>query len=218
MGKGGQLVGVPSHQPVMKRRLVECGMAWELDCVACGIVPMDGEYVAVIGLVSAQHDDEQEKGGGTSGESPYLIGGAAAEGLTPGGRNFLELQIISQTAGTVTSLDALSLLAPRSIPPHDTASTGIKETIGTDAVSSYHFVSSYWTPVWKAYSRLRMSRKPGSFLGLKSSELLLSSVHVMLRMVHLTCGSRNLLSPPSTPPDSPSPPVTAFKIDVWKSK
>lgn len=53
-----QFVG-DSPQPKSAKRTVKCAMAWQLDCVACGVVPMDSDHVAVLGLVSnAQSDIE----------------------------------------------------------------------------------------------------------------------------------------------------------------
>ena len=39
------------------RRVVKCVMAWQLDCIACGVVPMDSEHVAVLGLVANAESD-----------------------------------------------------------------------------------------------------------------------------------------------------------------
>lgn len=76
----------PQEANVVKRRSVLCTMAWELDCVACGVVPLDEEHVAVLGLVPT---GEEETG-------PQA--------------NDLELHVMSRSEGTITYADALPLI------------------------------------------------------------------------------------------------------------
>jgi hypothetical protein len=41
-----------------RRRTVECTMAWQLDCIATGVAPLDGEHVVVLGLVPPAFDED----------------------------------------------------------------------------------------------------------------------------------------------------------------
>jgi len=84
---------------VKKRRTVACTMAWELDCVACDVVPLDKDNVAVLGLVALTNTNEE----GIAGDASYD----------------LELQILSRKDGTISLSDSLPLVkqsksAPRS--------------------------------------------------------------------------------------------------------
>lgn len=69
------------------KRTVRCAMAWQLDCVACGVVPVDSEHVAVLGLVPCSESDE----------------GLMSDIL-------VELQVISRSDGTVVQSDVLPLI------------------------------------------------------------------------------------------------------------
>jgi len=76
---------ISSSTKVARKRKVNCSMAWELDCVACGVQPLDEHHVAILGLVPIQ------------GQNNNVIG------------NKLELQILSREEGTVMSADVLQL-------------------------------------------------------------------------------------------------------------
>ena len=80
----------PQETQVIKRRTVQCTMAWELDCVACGVVPLDENHVAVLGLVPAMEDDED----------------GAQEVVS----NDLEMHVMSRLGGTVIYADTLPLI------------------------------------------------------------------------------------------------------------
>ena len=41
------------------RRSASCTMAWELDCVACDVVPLDSDHIVVLGLVSLEEEGEE---------------------------------------------------------------------------------------------------------------------------------------------------------------
>lgn len=71
-----------------QRRQVECTMAWELDCIACGIVPLDVDHVVVLGLVPPIE---------ANGESEFETS------------NEVEIQVISRTTGNVVFADLLPL-------------------------------------------------------------------------------------------------------------
>lgn len=93
-GGGIGVGGTPNPPTTVRRRKVECTMAWELDCVACGVSPLDSEHVLVFGLVppydeadvSDSHDPKPDEG------------------------NDLEIQVISRANGTVTYCDALPMV------------------------------------------------------------------------------------------------------------
>ncbi len=79
-------------------------MAWELDCVACDVVPLDANHVVVLGLVPVLQGDNE-------GESK------SENGTSSSNKNDVELQIVSRNDGTVRYCDALPLLKSRSIAP-----------------------------------------------------------------------------------------------------
>ena len=91
-----------------RRKTVEASMAWELDCVACDVVPVDEKHVAVLGLVpspslmdgegeQSDYDNEQQ----ATPHQDYSVAG---------GDNMLELQIINRESGKSISNDRLPLL------------------------------------------------------------------------------------------------------------
>lgn len=92
---GGSSSGNDGSAEVKRRRTVECTMAWELDCVACGVVPFDADHVAVLGLIPLPDHSE---GVGASGP------GAAT--------NDVEVQVISRRNGTVLYCDSLPVIKP----------------------------------------------------------------------------------------------------------
>ena len=73
------------------RRTATCTMAWELDCVACDIVPLDSNHIAVLGLVSLTEDGEE----GNQMRGPS---------------HDLEMQILSREDGTISYSDSLPLI------------------------------------------------------------------------------------------------------------
>mmetsp|Transcript_11414 Transcript_11414/g.27589 ORF Transcript_11414/g.27589 Transcript_11414/m.27589 type:complete len:1371 (+) Transcript_11414:3-4115(+) len=70
-----------------KKRSVECSMAWELDCISCGVAPLDNEHVLVLGLVPLEDDTET--------------------GVSEVGGNDIEVQILSRADGAVIYCDSL---------------------------------------------------------------------------------------------------------------
>ncbi len=69
------------------KRTVKCAMAWQLDCVACGVAPVDAEHVAVLGLVPGSESED-----GVMND------------------NVIEMQMISRSNGTVVQSDVLPLI------------------------------------------------------------------------------------------------------------
>ena len=122
--------GLPPDAPIspdlvstiVKRRTVECTMAWELDCIACGVAPLDAEHLVVLGLVPTIDDVE------------ILQREAGA------GANDLELQVISRAEGTVIHADVLPITC---LPSNAHASTnGVMQESG----GSYFLLSSFDIP------------------------------------------------------------------------
>ncbi len=112
---------------VIKRKIVEATMAWELDCVACSVVPVDKKHVAVLGLVPLPSLSESEHN---------------ANSDDPGnghGDNVLELQIINRVDGKSISSDRL----PLSGGPH--LQKG-KNGIQTASASEFCLLSSFACP------------------------------------------------------------------------
>ena len=119
----------PGSPKAARRRIVECSVAWELDCVACGAVPLDGKHWAVLGLVpnpSVDHDNDEKV-------PPYDALPTSSAG------NLVELQIISRTAGTVVAADALPLAT---LPAESIAESG---TDVADSGIDFTLISSYCT-------------------------------------------------------------------------
>ncbi|GAX10686.1 hypothetical protein FisN_14Lh199 [Fistulifera solaris] len=87
---GRSSASVGDGSVVAQRRRVECKMAWELDCIACGVVPVDSRHVAVLGLVPASDDAEDE--------------------IESENRNGVELQVISRMDGAVVFADMIPLV------------------------------------------------------------------------------------------------------------
>eukprot|EP00804_Cyclotella_cryptica_P021518 CCRYP_005836-RA/>CCRYP_005836-RA protein AED:0.01 eAED:0.01 QI:1499/1/1/1/0.66/0.5/4/739/899 len=87
-----------------KRKIVTCGMAWELDCVACGVMPVDARHVAVLGLVpSLSEDDDYDDSRDTDNDGNRNC-------FIAGDNNTLELQIINRGDGKSISNDRIPLL------------------------------------------------------------------------------------------------------------
>ena len=87
-----------------KHKIVECAMAWELDCVACGVMPVDSKRVAVLGLVPCPSDVEDN---GNCRDASYF---GNNPGAVAGGHNILELQIINREDGKSISNDRIPLM------------------------------------------------------------------------------------------------------------
>ena len=80
------------QQPVVQRRRhVVCSMAWELDCIACDVAPLDAKHVVVLGLVPPAAADETTA---TASDEP----------------NAVELQVVSRVDGVVVFADMLPLI------------------------------------------------------------------------------------------------------------
>jgi len=95
--------GAPAKE--IKRKTVEATMAWELDCVACSVVPVDKQHVAVLGLVpspssSIDMDESDQCAKSNTPVHDYSVAG---------GDNVLELQIINRETGKSISNDRLPL-------------------------------------------------------------------------------------------------------------
>lgn len=103
---------------VVKRRQVECSMAWELDCVACGVAPLDKDHLIVLGLVPNEDEDDDD-GSGPS--------------------NDVEVQIISRASGTVTYADALPIMR---FPSQFSSQGGLL----TESASAYRLLSVFSVP------------------------------------------------------------------------
>ena len=78
-----------SQSGKVTKRTVKCANAWQLDCVACGVVPMDSEHVAVLGLVPNPDSNDGATGG-----------------------RLVELQVVCRSNGTIVQSDILPLIRP----------------------------------------------------------------------------------------------------------
>lgn len=124
------MINAPTQQQQqLRKRTVDCIMAWELDCIACGVAPIDIDHVAVLGLVIPDIKDEDDNYDNNDRREQQASDVKCA--FDP---PTVELQIISRSKGTIESSDALPLLYPPDI------------VIGSVSTSDFNFLSSYATP------------------------------------------------------------------------
>ena len=121
--------------PRKVRKTVEASMAWELDCVACEVVPVDEEHVAVLGLVPSPSSSISDVG-----ESDQEAKSCNNETVA-GGDNQLELQIINRQDGKSISNDRL----PLSEGPRQHHEGNIKH-ITTANATEFRLLSSFACP------------------------------------------------------------------------
>lgn len=119
-----------SQKPICQ---VKCSMAWELDCVTCGVAPIDENHIAVLGLVPPSSDDdsedEDEGGNEANGEQNRK------EQQEDPSANTLELQIFSRNDGSVKITDVLPL-----------RNLGTSTTDAIGSASEYMLSSSFALP------------------------------------------------------------------------
>lgn len=107
------------------QRKVECTMAWELDCVASGVVPLDADHILVFGVVVPDTSNDQDspsagvaspaaKSQAQGGEEPAAILDLTSEFHS----NELEIQVVSRADGTVHYADILPLDGPITSASH----------------------------------------------------------------------------------------------------
>jgi len=110
------------------KRTAACSMAWELDCVACDVVPLDADHVVVLGLVSlADGEDGTENGD---------------ENITWSPSHDLEMQILSRKDGTISYSDSLPLIEEKKVQV-DPFSDPIKSLL---SVRDFRLFSSFALP------------------------------------------------------------------------
>jgi hypothetical protein len=68
---------------------VDCIMAWQMDCVACDVMPLDSDHVVVLGLVPLAPD---------------------GEGSDTCAKNLVEIQVVNRSNRNIIACDALPLL------------------------------------------------------------------------------------------------------------
>jgi hypothetical protein len=83
-----------------RKRTVACTMAWGLDCVAVGVVPIDRNHVAVLGRRIDWRRDEA-----TTPNQPIVVPDDEDDGV--------ELQVLDRSNGCVVYADMLPLRQPR---------------------------------------------------------------------------------------------------------
>lgn len=128
---GGDAVSIPQQPRPQQRRkhVVLCTMAWELDCVACGAVPLDEDHVLVLGLLLPFANNEEEK-----------VRRPISEGV-----NELELQVISRADGQVVWADLLALATDHQSAQSTNGSAPQRVAL-KDATSDFQLLSSFVTP------------------------------------------------------------------------
>ena len=107
---------------IVRRRTVECTMAWELDCIAVGVAPLDANHVIVLGLVPTAGD---ENNGGKADES----------------QNEVELQVVARMNGNVVYSDLLPMVTGSPEVKQKRSKKSIAESI-----ASFSLLSTYNTP------------------------------------------------------------------------
>ena len=137
---GSELVDSTTRSPsptpatiARNRRIVECTMAWQLDCVAVGVVPMDANHVAVLGLAPPldlllppdDHQQQQQEGQGANNNN-----------------NDAELQIISRMTGTVIYADVL----PFSKATGLSGDTIMADSVAAESARGYSLLSTFCFP------------------------------------------------------------------------
>ena len=123
VGWGDCLMGITINEAVVPgtdtmRRSVECSMAWELDCVACGVSPLDKEHVLVLGVVPLDDENDDEADQDQDNE--------------------LELQILSRNDGGVLYSDLIPVIKPNTQAP--------LPGLLAEPASSYKLLSSFALP------------------------------------------------------------------------
>ena len=116
----------------MKKKVVECVMAWELDCVACGVVPVDERHVGVLGLVPCSEEEEEDL---DQLKQEYFDGSNGPP--IAGGDNMLELQIIHRETGKSISNDRVPML--------EGIGTNNSDNTSKPNVADFQLLSSYAT-------------------------------------------------------------------------
>jgi hypothetical protein len=111
---------------VVRRRTVECTMAWELDCVACGVAPLDQNHIVVLGLVPPVGGED---GFDTPADEGHQL-------------NDVELQVVSRSDGTVIYSDLLPLLRPTT----PTQPRNKQNKHAPESLSNYALLSSFAVP------------------------------------------------------------------------
>lgn len=128
--------GAPAK--VITKKTVEANMAWEMDCIACGVVPVDEKHVAVLGLVPSSSSSIESSDSDDRVKSKTLSNAA-------GGDNSLELQVINREDGKSISSDRL----PLSEAPQQTL--GNKQII-TGNATEFCLLSSFACPRMDSYA------------------------------------------------------------------
>ena len=83
------------QQQQYKQR-VECTMAWELDCIACGVSPLDAKHVLVVGVLPRENETDDD-----------WIDSSSS---TANDHHVVELQVIARSNGQVVFADELPLI------------------------------------------------------------------------------------------------------------
>jgi len=114
---GNEKITSTSKGPSYK---VDCIMAWQMDCIACDVSPLDSDHVVVLGLV------------------PLAPGSGEIDEVLVS--NLVELQIISRSTRSLISCDCLPLLRDTMVMK------GSESEIHVDNASMFSLQSSFCTP------------------------------------------------------------------------
>lgn len=162
----------------VKKKTVDCTMAWELDCVACSVVPIDEKHVAVLGLVPSASESDNE------------------DSQIAGGDNDIELQVINREDGKSISNDSIPLVDRA----HTDGVDSIKR-IRTGNASEFTLLSSYAVSrmddlaEWEALDdgEKAILKKETDTVGVKGTEKSgsrkFSDLHLRWNMLNDVCSS-----------------------------
>jgi len=141
--------------PVVRKRHVTCAMAWGLDCVAAGVIPIDANHIGVLGLVHEDDesddcieidDNDETQNEGSPGASKHKNKGSNNPEAE------IELQIIDRNNGFVVHADLLTLVEPEEKP----ARRFRKSNNATPAAPiHYKLMSSFAVPRMEDAAELR---------------------------------------------------------------
>jgi hypothetical protein len=147
-----------NNSAVPKKRVVECCMAWALDCVACGVTPLDENHLIILGQVLPSDDDDFDDDESDDFNRDDQVEGADCEPYSIVRvsdvkheyqiKNEIELQVISRLNGSIIYSDILPLLHRQ---PTNQATIGMSFNTKNDRPTStvletYSMLSSFAVP------------------------------------------------------------------------
>jgi hypothetical protein len=140
-----------SNSEEKARRTVECTMAWELEGVACGVVPMDENHVAILALVTPEDDDEvlavEHDGDGDGDGDDEEHARHPLNTNANANLNDLEVQILSRKDGTIVYCDSLPLIRSSTDSASNSTEQNSPATLhAIESAKQYRMLSTFALP------------------------------------------------------------------------